>query len=88
MEPEVKDEDGHAAVITVLAFARYRALLGFERVQISLPQAATLRALLADTRFEALPKDALLAVNQAFVKRDARLQDGDEVALMPPVSGG
>ena len=81
-------EEGHIMMITVLAFARYRALLGFERVQVPLSQAATLAALLTDTRFEALPKDALLAVNQAFVKRDAQLNGGDEVALMPPVSGG
>ena len=81
-------EDGHIMVITVLAFARYRALLGFDRVQIPFSQAATLAALLADTRFQALPKDALLAVNQTFVKRDAQLEDGDEVALMPHVSGG
>jgi molybdopterin converting factor small subunit len=75
-------------MITVLTFARYRVLLGFERLQIPLSQGMTMAALLADTRFEALPKDALLAVNQAFVKRDARLSNGDEVALMPPVSGG
>ncbi|MDE3246472.1 MAG: MoaD/ThiS family protein, partial [Acidobacteriota bacterium] len=78
----------HAAMVTVLAFARYRTLLGFDRVQIPLPKAATLGVLLADARFEALPKDALLAVNQAFVKREAQLKEGDEVALMPPVSGG
>ncbi|MBL0313155.1 MAG: MoaD/ThiS family protein [Holophagaceae bacterium] len=75
-------------MITVLAFARYRALLGFERVQVPLGQVATLADLLAGARFQALPKDALLAVNQTFVKRDAQLNDGDEVALMPPVSGG
>ena len=84
----MKDENGHITMITVLAFARYRALLGFERVQVPFSQAATLADLLTGTRFEALPKDALLAVNQAFVKRDAHLKDGDEVALMPPVSGG
>ena len=81
-------EKGHIMVITVLAFARYRTLLGYERVEIPLGAMATLDALLADTRFAALPKDALLAVNQTFVKRDAQLKDGDEVALMPPVSGG
>ncbi len=75
-------------MITVLAFARYRALLGFERVQVPLAHVATLADLLAGARFETLPKDALLAVNQTFVKRDAQLHDGDEVALMPPVSGG
>jgi len=30
----------------------------------------------------------LIAVNQEFAKPDASLKDGDEVALMPPVSGG
>ena len=73
-------------MITVLAFARYRDLLGFERVETE--PAATVGALLSDPRFAKLPKDALLAVNQAFSERDAPLNDGDEVALLPPVSGG
>jgi len=30
----------------------------------------------------------LIAVNQEFVKEDALVKDGDEVALMPPFSGG
>lgn len=30
----------------------------------------------------------LIAVNQEFVRADAPLKDGDEVALMPPFSGG
>ena len=30
----------------------------------------------------------LIAVNQEFAKPDAPLKDGDEIALMPPVSGG
>lgn len=30
----------------------------------------------------------VIAVNHEFVKQDAPLQDGDEVALMPPFSGG
>jgi molybdopterin converting factor small subunit len=35
-----------------------------------------------------LPTEALVAVNQAFAGPDTPLADGDEVALMPPVSGG
>ena len=73
-------------MITVRCFARYRALLGFS--ELTLPVAPTLGALLEDPRFGALPKDALLAVNQAFADRTAPLAPGDEVALMPPVSGG
>ncbi len=30
----------------------------------------------------------LISVNQEFVKQDALIKDGDEVALMPPFSGG
>ena len=73
-------------MLTILAFARYRDLLGFERIE--LPAAPTLDALLADPLFAKLPKDALLAVNQEFADRGAALKDGDEVALLPPVSGG
>ena len=73
-------------MITVKCFARYRALLGFSETEC--PACATLGLLLADPRFGALPPDALLAVNQAFADRTTSLQDGDEVALMPPVSGG
>ncbi|MEI6473477.1 MAG: MoaD/ThiS family protein [Holophagaceae bacterium] len=73
-------------MITVKCFARYRPLLGFDEVSLSL--VPTLGALLADPRFAALPPDALLAVNQTFADRTAPLADGDEVALMPPVSGG
>lgn len=76
------------SAVTVLAFARYRGLLGFERRAFPLPEPPILRALLADPALAELPPEALLAVNQAFTNRDAQLAPGDEVALMPPVSGG
>jgi molybdopterin converting factor small subunit len=75
-------------MLTILVFARYRFLLGFDRMEMAVPNPATLEGLLGDARFERLPGDALLAVNQAFAKRDTPLKEGDEVALMPPVSGG
>ncbi len=75
-------------MILVKAFARYRDLLGFQELALPLPLVPTLGDLLMDSRFEGLPKDALLAVNQSFAERTAPLADGDEVALMPPVSGG
>jgi MoaE-MoaD fusion protein len=34
------------------------------------------------------PPGLLYAVNKAYVERDHELADGDEVALIPPVSGG
>jgi molybdopterin converting factor small subunit len=75
-------------MVTVRAFARYRELLGFQELELPLPVPATLGALLEQPRFQDLPAEALLAVNQAFAERSALLRDGDEVALMPPVSGG
>jgi len=75
-------------MVTVHAFARYRELLGFQVLELPVPAPPTLGALLAEARFQALPAEALLAVNQAFADRSAGLKDGDDVALMPPVSGG
>jgi molybdopterin converting factor small subunit len=75
-------------MVIVQAFARYRELLGFQRLDVPLPEPPTLVTLLADPRFQALPPEALLAVNQAFAERSTMLKEGDEVALMPPVSGG
>ncbi len=75
-------------MLTVRAFARYRDLLGFQCLEVSLPDPPTLGCLLEDSRLRSLPPEALLAVNQAFADRASPLREGDEVALMPPVSGG
>src|SRR5207249_9015171 len=34
------------------------------------------------------PEGLLYAVNKEYAKRDRELREGDEVALIPPVSGG
>jgi molybdopterin synthase catalytic subunit len=34
------------------------------------------------------PDRIMISVNHEFVKKDAQVKDGDEVALMPPFSGG
>ena len=58
-----------------------------------LPDGATVMDLISKlaleyTRFTDLAPSLMVSVNQAYVKRDAKLQDGDEVAFIPPVSGG
>ena len=73
-------------MIRVRAFARYRELLGFTEMEF--PMATTIEDLLWDARFKSLPSNALIAVNQVFAHRKTPLKDGDEVAFMPPVSGG
>jgi len=37
---------------------------------------------------EEMPENLMIAVNMEYTRTDAPLQDGDEVAFFPPVSGG
>lgn len=37
---------------------------------------------------QSLPEHVLTAINMEYVKPDARVKDGDEVAFFPPVTGG
>ena len=64
-----------------------------DRLTLTVPSPATVDAALA-LLVEAHPGIGLLvdntmvAVNQEYVDRAHALQEGDEVALIPPVSGG
>ncbi len=78
--------------VPVRLFARYAELLGAERVTIEVPAPATVAVLLERLRAAypaaALPARPLVAVNLRQVSLDAVLAPGDEVALLPPLSGG
>jgi len=78
--------------VPVRLFARYAELLGAERLTIEVPAPATVAALLERLRTAypaaALPARPLVAVNLRQVALDAALAPGDEVALLPPLSGG
>lgn len=37
---------------------------------------------------QALPDNVLIAVNMDYVDSEHKVQDGDEVAFFPPVTGG
>src|SRR5919108_1098067 len=74
--------------VTVKLFAGLRERAGTGERELELPDAATA----ADT-WRALdlgpePPGLLYAVNQVYAPRDQALAGGDEVALIPPVSGG
>ncbi|HVA38797.1 MAG TPA: molybdopterin converting factor subunit 1 [Candidatus Dormibacteraeota bacterium] len=79
--------------IRVLAFARARELMGSGESTIELPEGATVAQLRAHLS-ERVPQLAGLggslrfARNGALAAEDQSLHDGDEVALLPPVSGG
>ena len=79
--------------VTVKLFAAYRDKVGASEVQLELPGGATLGDLTREMarRHPALtsdPSKLVAAVNQEFRDHDYALSDGDEVALIPPVSGG
>ena len=77
--------------VHVRLFASYREAAGTSRLETSLPEGAPVRDLVA-LLSERLPSlrttRGLIAVNHEYVGTDAVLNDGDEVALIPPVSGG
>jgi molybdopterin converting factor subunit 1 len=72
-------------------FASYREAAGTSKLDAPLPRGARVGDLL-DLLAPQLPSlkstRGLVAVNHSYVTVDATLNDGDEVALIPPVSGG
>jgi molybdopterin converting factor subunit 1 len=79
--------------ITVRYFAGHRDITGCAEEQIDLPADATVGRLW-DLLVKRYPRlggyhgRLLYAVNQEFGTLATELQNGDEVALIPPVSGG
>lgn len=80
--------------VTVRLFAVLRERAGRDSVEIELPEEATVAEAFA--RLAAAPGLAELAdrtsvrmaVNREFASRGARIRPGDELALIPPISGG
>jgi molybdopterin converting factor small subunit len=81
------------ANVTVRFFARYAELTGCESAAVAVSATATVSDVLERVRetvpgARALPPRPLAALNLRQVKLDAHVSDGDEVALLPPLSGG
>ncbi len=79
--------------VRVLFFGGLREALGTKESSEELSEGATVGALrnLLESRapeFGALEGRLRVAVNREFAEDDRVLRDGDEVALLPPVSGG
>ena len=77
--------------IRVLFFGMLKDLAGRASDSLSLPEDATLADVLRHYH-QAIPQDLIaslaMSVNQEYARPDVRLKPGDEVALLPPVSGG
>jgi molybdopterin converting factor subunit 1 len=79
--------------VTIRLFARLREIAGVAELQRELPAQAT-----AETAWTSLAAEfgglgeyqrtVSVAVNEEYAKFSTALRDGDEVAFLPPVSGG
>jgi molybdopterin converting factor subunit 1 len=80
-------------LVTIRLFARLRELVGASELQRTLPAPAT-----AHTAWDLLAREfpsiaeyeatISCAVNEEYARLSAPLTEGDEVAFLPPVSGG
>jgi molybdopterin converting factor subunit 1 len=79
--------------VRVSLFAGLRELIGRQEITVDLPEGASVGDLREKLRRD-LPKLAsflpslVCAVNEEYRLPEFPLHDGDEVALIPPISGG
>lgn len=79
--------------IKVLYFGILRELTGRQEEQLDVPAGTTAHDLLRSVRAAQRSTSTVwnvlaLAVNREYATQGTVLEDGDEVALLPPVSGG
>ena len=79
--------------ITLRLFAGYRERVGQSVLELTMPEGATAGTVArwVVDQYPGIvggPSALVIAVNQEYQSHDYALADGDEVALIPPVSGG
>ncbi len=79
--------------VTVRLFARLRDIAGAAELVRDVPAGGTVSTVWADLSREFpgmadYAKSMSVAVNAEYARMDNAISDGDEVAFLPPVSGG
>jgi molybdopterin converting factor subunit 1 len=79
--------------VRVLFFGMLKDFVGKDSETLTLPASATLEDVLhhyseANSQLRQFLPSIAISVNQEYAGRTTRLMQGDEVALLPPVSGG
>jgi molybdopterin synthase catalytic subunit len=74
--------------VTVRLFAGLREHAGTGRRDLELGEGARVEDVWPALELGNEPAGLVYAVNRTYVERERKLADGDEVALIPPVSGG
>ena len=74
--------------VTVRLFAGLRERAGWSRQEVELADGATVGDLWPTLGLGDEPGGLVYAVNRSYTERGTALADGDEIGLIPPVSGG
>lgn len=78
--------------VKILAFGIAKEILGGSSIMLTSPENFTvgdLRTMLEKDHQELLKLSAyMVAINDEYALPDATIHEGDEVAIIPPVSGG
>ena len=77
-----------AVEVSVRLFAGLRELAGSDSLQLHLADGASVADALVELSGQIDARGCLLAVNREYADDDHILAAGDELALIPPVSGG
>jgi molybdopterin converting factor subunit 1 len=79
--------------IRILFFGMLKDIAGQPSDSLTLPEGATLADVLSHyqqriPQLQSLIPSIAMSINQEYAAPDSRLKAGDEIALLPPVSGG
>src|ERR1700712_3148686 len=77
-----------AVKVSVRLFAGLRERAGSDELELELPDGARVADALAQVAHLAPGVSLVLAVNREYASADVVLRAGDELAVVPPVSGG
>ncbi len=75
--------------INVQFFASLREQLGKQQLTLAYDEPVNVATIWSQaSEGKDMPDNTLCAINMEYVKADAMVHDGDEVAFFPPVTGG